>query len=59
MSEIGRAILRRVRQRPFAAVAAAVGVGFVIGGALSFRAGRVALGTVARQVARELLKQVL
>jgi hypothetical protein len=59
MSEIGRSLLRRVRQRPLAAVVAAVGVGFVIGGALSFRAGRVALGTVGRQVARELLKQVL
>jgi hypothetical protein len=59
MGEIGRALLRRVRQRPFGAVVAAVSAGFVIGGALSFRAGRIALGTVARQVARELLKQVL
>jgi ElaB/YqjD/DUF883 family membrane-anchored ribosome-binding protein len=59
IGEIARALLRRVRQRPFMAVAAAIGAGFVLGGALSFRAGRIALGAAARHVAREFLKQVL
>jgi hypothetical protein len=40
-------------------VAAAIGVGFVVGGALSFRGGRIALAAVGRHVAREFLKQVL
>jgi hypothetical protein len=33
--------------------------GFVLGGALSFRAGRMALGVASRHLFRELLKEVL
>lgn len=50
---------QRVRKRPLTAMALAMGAGFVIGGALSFRAGRLLLATAARTVARELLKQLL
>lgn len=57
--ELARAVARRIEQRPLTALAAAVGVGFVVGGALSFRAGRIALAAAARHVARELFKQVL
>jgi hypothetical protein len=57
--ELARAIVRRIRRRPIASIAAAVGVGVVVGGALSFRAGRYAILAAARHVARELLKQVL
>ena len=57
--ELARALARRVRERPMVSVAAAIGVGFLVGGALSFRAGRIALGVAARRVAREVLKQLL
>lgn len=57
--ELVRALARRVEQRPLLAVAAALGAGFVLGGALSFRAGRIALGAAARHVAREVFKQIL
>ena len=56
---VGETILGRIRQRPLMSIAAAVGVGFVVGGALTFRAGRLALAAAARHVARELMKQVL
>jgi hypothetical protein len=52
-------VVRRIRERPMTAVAVAVGVGFVVGGALTFRAGRFALAAAVRRVAREVLKQVL
>jgi hypothetical protein len=57
--ELVAALARRIRRRPLAALAVGVGVGFVIGGALSFRAGRLLLAAGARQVARELLKQLI
>jgi hypothetical protein len=57
--ELIAAVARRIRRRPLAALAVGVGVGFVIGGALSFRAGRLLLAAGARQVARELLKQLI
>jgi hypothetical protein len=50
---------RRIRRRPLTALAVGVAAGFVIGGALSFRAGRILLAAGARHVARELLKQLL
>jgi hypothetical protein len=53
------AIGRRIRRRPLASIAVGVGLGFLIGGALSFRAGRILLAAGARRAARELLKQVL
>jgi hypothetical protein len=59
LRELAEAIVRRIRRRPLTSLAVAIGVGFVVGGALSFRAGRVALAAAARHVARELLKQVL
>jgi hypothetical protein len=59
ISDLARAIARRIRRRPITSLAAAIGVGFLVGGALSFRAGRVALAAAARHVTREVLKQVL
>jgi hypothetical protein len=59
ISNLTGALVRRIRREPFTSLAIATGAGFVIGGALSFRMGRVALGVAARQVGRELLKQVL
>lgn len=59
LGEIARAIARGVRQRPLSALAVAIAAGFVLGGALSFRAGRTALSAAGRHVLRELLKQVL
>ncbi|HXN33840.1 MAG TPA: hypothetical protein VN894_18350 [Polyangiaceae bacterium] len=56
---LARAMIGRIRRRPIASLAVAAGLGFVIGGALSFRGGRIALGAAARHVAREVLKQVL
>jgi hypothetical protein len=50
---------RRIRREPLKALAVAVGAGFVIGGAMSFRAGRLLLAAAARHVTRELLKQLL
>jgi hypothetical protein len=57
--ELVAAVARRIRRRPLAALAIGAGLGFVIGGALSFRAGRLLLAAGARQVARELLKQLI
>jgi ElaB/YqjD/DUF883 family membrane-anchored ribosome-binding protein len=59
VSELARAIGRRIRERPMTSLAVAIGVGFVVGGALSFRAGRIAFAAAARHVTREVLKQVL
>jgi hypothetical protein len=57
--ELVLVLARRMRRRPLAAVAIGAAAGFVIGGALSFRVGRILLGAGARHVARELLKQLL
>jgi hypothetical protein len=57
--ELVEAIERNIRRRPFIALACGVGAGFVIGGALSSRVGRLLLATGARHAARELLKQLL
>jgi hypothetical protein len=59
VEELARALAWRVRERPMATLAVAMGVGFLVGGALTFRAGRIALAVAARRVAREVLKQVL
>ena len=56
---IVQVVTRRVRERPFAAVAAAVAIGVIVGGGLSFRLGRLLLAAASRHVAREVLKQVL
>jgi ElaB/YqjD/DUF883 family membrane-anchored ribosome-binding protein len=53
------AVARRIRRRPLAALAVGAGIGFVIGGALSFRTGRLLLAAGARHVVRDLLKQLL
>jgi hypothetical protein len=58
-SELLDAVVARIRRQPYASMAVAGGVGFVIGGALSFRAGRVVLGAATRHVGRELFKQVV
>ncbi len=59
VNELARRFARRIHDRPWTSLAVALGIGFVVGGALSFRAGRVALAAAARHVARGLLKQVL
>jgi ElaB/YqjD/DUF883 family membrane-anchored ribosome-binding protein len=59
VADLARAVARRIRERPIKSLAVAIGVGFVVGGALSIRAGRMALAAAARHVAREVLKQVL
>jgi hypothetical protein len=58
-AELARALYGRIRERPLTSLAVAVGVGFLVGGALSFRAGRLALAAAARRVAQEVFKQVL
>ena len=57
--ELIDAVGRGIRRRPLAAVVVGLGIGFVIGGALSFRAGRILLAAGARGAARGLLKQLL
>jgi hypothetical protein len=57
--ELVEAIERNIRRRPLTALVCGIGGGFVIGGALSSRVGRLMLATGARHVARELLKQLL
>ena len=57
--DLARSVARRIRSRPVSSLLLAVGVGFIVGGALSFRVGRVLLASASRHIARELLKQVL
>lgn len=59
IAEVLRTVTERIVSRPLTSAMLAVGVGFVVGGALSFRAGRVALAAAGRHILRELLKQVL
>ncbi|HXX69666.1 MAG TPA: hypothetical protein VEK07_20960 [Polyangiaceae bacterium] len=59
IADFARALAERIMARPVTAGVLAVGVGFVVGGALSCRAGRMALAAAGRHVLRELLKQVL
>jgi len=56
---IASAVQRRVHERPLTAVVAAVAVGLIVGGGLSFRMGRLLLAAASRHVVREVLKQVL
>ncbi len=57
--ELVRALSSFVRERPLTSLGVAIGLGFVVGGAMSFRAGRVVLAAAARRVAKQVLKQVL
>lgn len=59
IADVARALSAHIASRPLTAAVLAVGVGFIVGGALSFRAGRAALASAGRHVLRELLKQVL
>jgi hypothetical protein len=59
IADVARAVTARIASRPLTAAVLAVGLGFVVGGALSFRAGRAALAAAGRHILRELLKQVL
>jgi hypothetical protein len=59
VSSLTKAVVRRIRRQPLTSLFVMIGAGFVVGGALSFRAGRVVLVAAARHVGRELLKQVL
>jgi len=58
VSNFAASVAARIRQQPYLSLAVAGGVGFVVGGALSFRAGRVVLVAAARQVGRQLLNDV-
>jgi hypothetical protein len=58
-TELVTGIVGNIRRRPLGSLAVALGVGFVVGGALSFRIGRLTLAAAARHIGRELLKQVL
>jgi hypothetical protein len=53
------AVARRIRRQPLAALAVAIGAGFMLGGALSSRTGRAVVSAAARHLGRELLKQLL
>ncbi len=57
-SDLVNAVVARIQRQPYASMAVAGGVGFVVGGALSFRAGRVVLAAAARHMSRELFRQV-
>jgi hypothetical protein len=57
--KLAQTVAGRIRKRPLTALGVALGVGFLVGGAMTFRAGRLALAAVARRVTREVLKQVL
>jgi hypothetical protein len=59
ITELIALLRRRIAARPVSSTLLAVGAGFVLGGALSFRVGRTALGVVGRQMARELLKELI
>ena len=50
---------RHIAARPLTSTLIAMGAGFVLGGALSFRAGRMALAVLGRHAFREVLKEVL
>jgi ElaB/YqjD/DUF883 family membrane-anchored ribosome-binding protein len=54
-----RTVAERIRERPLTSIAAAIAIGFVIGGASSFRTGRLTLSVAARHLARQVLKAVL
>jgi hypothetical protein len=56
---LAESMSQRIRQRPVTSLATALALGFLVGGALSSRAGRVALAAAARRIGHELLKQVL
>jgi len=59
IADLVRALAERIVARPVTAGVVAIGMGFVVGGALSFRGGRMALAAAGRHILRELLKQVL
>jgi hypothetical protein len=57
--ELAHLVGVRIRARPLSTAVIALGLGFIVGGAVSFRMGRIVLATAARYLARELCKQVL
>ena len=57
--ELARVLGARIRERPLTSLAVAVGIGFLVGGALSFRVGRFALVAAAGRVAQEVFNRVL
>jgi predicted aminopeptidase len=59
VAEVMSGVARRIAAQPLESLAIALTVGFALGGALSFRAGRFALRIAARRAGRELLKQFL
>jgi hypothetical protein len=59
VAELIGAFRRRIAVRPLTSTLLALGAGFVLGGALSFRAGRMALAIVGRHAMQEVLKELL
>jgi hypothetical protein len=56
---IASVFARSISRKPLLAMTAALAVGFVIGGGMSTRAGRLALGAAGRHVIRELLRNAI
>jgi hypothetical protein len=59
IADLLAAIVRFAKARPYAAVGATAIAGFVVGGALSFRGGRVLLAAGVKNAGQELLKHLL
>lgn len=59
LGDAAEGLASTIRNRPTEALLSIAGLGFILGGALTFRAGRVALGAALRHASRELLKQLL
>ncbi len=59
VAEVMSGVAGRIGNQPVTSLAVAAALGFVVGGALSFRAGRVLLSLAARQLGREVIKQLL
>jgi dienelactone hydrolase len=59
VADLVGAVVRFARARPYAALGAAMLAGFAVGGALSWRGGRVMLTAGMKQAGSELLKQLL
>jgi len=57
--EMGSYVREQLRERPYAALGAAAGLGFVLGGGLTLRVGSLLFGTGGRMLASMVLREVL
>jgi len=57
--ELGSYVREQLRERPYAALGAAAGLGFVLGGGLTLRVGSLLFGTGGRILASMVLREVL